>query len=231
VKTRLIHICLILMIAILAMGRPAFATYINYCPQHYSGIDTVYWNTKSAVPAAIVGTEWSAVEKDIEKTLQGVIVRHSKVSLVKTTESAEQILAAHPKSIYLTVVFSYAPKESFTTPLQDDAFVTWLETTRNETGEDQKVAAPFRKVSRSLLLLADRIPPRLGNMFLSSASPFFNGTSQLLTTFGCEVLKYSSDNICVAPPDPGKLVVPQTEPPCVNKPSSQLKREDRTSQH
>lgn len=197
---------------------PAFATDIEYCNQHYSNVDAVFWNTKTVIEPAIVGTEWADVDRGVAGELERLISKNSTLQVTQTSDTAEQVLAAHPDSLYLSVVFSYASKDKFTTPLDHDALVIWVETTRNEPSGKQGETEPITKRSRTdLFLLPDN--SRFGGHLVKFGSPFFYGPKKLLLLESCSILAYSSTRSCTDPPDPVKNKIIEYQHTCAKGPT------------
>ena len=199
---------------------PAFGDFINYCNQHYSDIDAVYWNTRSEVPPELVGADWSEVEKRIGKTLERLIARNSGIAVVKTADTAEHVLSEHPKSLYLAVVFSYARKDAFSTPLRDNVLAIWTETTRNQPNKDYTGTIPYKSTSAiDFHLFNTETLTFQGRPLVSGNDAFFVGANTALTREGCQVLVYSTDKVCTHPtPHFETTVVPQKEAPCIKGP-------------
>jgi len=181
----------------------------NRCDPLYSEADTIYWNIKSEIPSSALQPNWRAVNRDIAESFETLITSYRDIPIVKTTETAEATVAAHPKAIYIDINYSYAPKTAFTTQLEGDALVVWIKTTRMlklETGE----IAPITRSTRSNIALL-KAPEDAA----SDVGPFSYGLTEPLTRVNCDILKYNTVMMCsdVIAPWRNKVAA-QKEPAC-----------------
>ena len=210
----------VLVCAISFVGSSAAsANTVTFCRHDNQHVDTVFWHAQSSVPDGLIGAHWSEVESDLGSSFERLIAQNSSLKVLKATDSAEKTISAHPNSVYLNVVFSYAPKDAFSTPLEQDALVIWIETTRDEPRGDASLL-PITKRSRADLFLLGTAPFN-GAHFLKFASPFSYGTIKLVTYVSCQVLHDDTDKTCTDGSDPMKNTViekPKTVEKCVEPP-------------
>ena len=228
---RICLLCFALALLVSTFGRPAFAGFdapVVYCDRQYTDIDTVYWNTRTQIPREAVRADWSEVETDIGQVLDGLIARNSKIAVVKTADTAEHVLSEHPKSLYLTVVFSSASKEAFSTPLKEDVLAIWTETTRNAPNKEHTGTILNKSVSvvHFMPILTQTEHVR-GGPITSRDVSFLAGPDWPLTREGCRVLEYNTDKVCTRATDPVENKIIQQTSPCIKRPP--ISREEADS--
>jgi hypothetical protein len=209
-----------------AQYKAALIYHNNFCDQHYTDIDAIYWSTTNSLPPALDTPSWSEVEKNIGEVLETLVSKNTRtttlpsgIPVMKTTETPETILSKHPKSLYLNVSFSIGHIVAMGIG-PETALMIFVYASHNEVRDAQtrKAAVSHQFVGLSKFdldnqaaikyHLASDDPSRYGS------NSYFYGPLSALTDVICTVLASTSNKMCTSIRDPYKNTVVLMPIPC-----------------
>ncbi|MDD3019882.1 MAG: hypothetical protein PHX61_02745 [Alphaproteobacteria bacterium] len=171
------------LILIGILPHSANADRIRTCTNFYKDVDILFLNVEGNVPN-ILPTTW----KDTAELIKNQNLKFAQdagLDIQTTYLPAEDIFKKYPKAIYVRVVYSYAPKTSFSTALDSDVLSVWTEMQRYPKFNNE---LPIVK-SRQKLMFFDPINESRPIFY----SPAYNG---LLESIACNILSYTRGKSC-----------------------------------
>lgn len=175
--------------------------HANRCGGIYHGINRVVWSIDKHLPTAATPENWDHIEAHISKELKRVIEDKEmwdnkliEIRVLNENEDTESKSGRDPATLYVKIQYSYASKSAFSSPLDDDALVVRVVTTRRLVVKE-----------RSVDKIAERtFPWHLYPLHKNSGKIdeySFNAFSDL-RDLGCTLLGENTEWVCTDPTNP-----------------------------
>lgn len=185
------------------LSHSAYATKFITCSNLYKGVDILFLNVEGDVPN-ILPTTWGDTADRIKgKNLK--FAQDAGLDIQTTHLSAKEIFKNHPNALYMKMVYSYAPKASFSMPLDDDVLAMWIEIERSPSIDNIQ---PFVR-GRPKLGFFDSIGQSRPVFYSAAVGGFPENVA-------CAILSYNKGKSCTNTEDFSKNKLIDKPNSCVN---------------
>lgn len=181
----------------------ANATTMHACGNLYRDVDTIFINVEGDVPNMLPTTWGDTADRIKTKNLK--FAQDAGLDIQTTHLTAKEIFKKYPNALYMKIVYSYAPKTSFSIPLNDEVLVAWLEMERSPRIDD---ILPVVK-SRQKLMFFDSIGWSKPAFYSVAIRGFPENVA-------CAVLSYNKGKFCTNTEDFSKNKLIDKPNSCVN---------------